>query len=142
MAVAASASSRSPGRSAVTERSRHRSSDQKRHRYENDPPRTVFANEPFCTAATTHAPSASSGVCFTVTLVTVPPGDTLTETLTMPVAGDLLPHAAVLIVARPALIAGLSRSSASFVAEVVVDVVDVVVVVIAAGRNASQHFSL
>jgi hypothetical protein len=60
--------------------------------YENDPPLCVFGKLARFTAADTHAPSAGSGDCETETSATPPLPDTLTCTLTTPLADDLSPH--------------------------------------------------
>ena len=53
----------------------------------------VLAKVAFCIAEATHEPSAGSGLSLTVTLVTAPPPETFTETVTLPLADDLAPQA-------------------------------------------------
>lgn len=82
-----------------------------RHTYANEPPRWVLANVALRAAAVTHALSSGAGELFTVTAVTAPAGDTLTEAVTFPRADDWSWHPLVSIWAMPAATAERSRLS-------------------------------
>jgi hypothetical protein len=62
-----------------------------RHGYENDPPRFVLANTPF--GGSCHAGAQCWSGALIVTVVTLPSGETLTETPAR--ADDDAPHACV-----------------------------------------------
>ncbi len=81
--------------------------------YENDPPFWVFLKLAFWIAPATQDPSAASGVFLTLTLDTLPPGETFTETLTSPFADDLSPQLRIRLFTLPTPAEIAARSSSS-----------------------------